>query len=60
MEGKIHPDDLEDRLLMATCAVLHGFENRALCPKEVAEVMLERGWLKNAYVSLPLSTPSLG
>ncbi|BGP45957.1 hypothetical protein JCM10450v2_001796 [Rhodotorula kratochvilovae] len=48
MEGKIHPDDLEDRLLMATCAVMHAFENRALCPKEVAEVMLERGWLKNA------------
>ncbi|GAA6057774.1 hypothetical protein JCM3770_006840 [Rhodotorula araucariae] len=48
MEGKIHPDDLDDRLLMATCAVMHAFENRALCPKEVAEVMLERGWLKNA------------
>ncbi|GAA5857442.1 hypothetical protein JCM9279_003179 [Rhodotorula babjevae] len=48
MDGKIHSDDLDDRLLMATCAVLHGFQNRALCPKEVAEVMLERGWLKNA------------
>ncbi|GAA5996133.1 uncharacterized protein JCM10292_007412 [Rhodotorula paludigena] len=48
MADRIHPDDLDDRLLMATCAVLHGFENRALCPKEVAEVMLERDWLKNA------------
>ncbi|BGP13816.1 hypothetical protein JCM10213_006351 [Rhodosporidiobolus nylandii] len=48
MAGKIRKDDLDDRLLMATCAVLHGFENRALCPKEVAEVMLERDWLKNA------------
>lgn len=51
MDGKIHSDDLDDRLLMATCAVLHGFQNRALCPKEVAEVMLERGWLKNACVA---------
>ncbi|BGP54008.1 hypothetical protein JCM8202v2_001580 [Rhodotorula sphaerocarpa] len=48
MKGRIQPDDLDDKLLMATCAVLHGFENRALCPKEVAEVMLERDWLKNA------------
>ncbi|GAA5920228.1 hypothetical protein JCM1841_000429 [Sporobolomyces salmonicolor] len=48
MDGKIRKEDLDDRLLMATCAVLHSHENRALCPKEVAEVMLERGWLKNA------------
>ncbi|GAA5871725.1 hypothetical protein JCM3774_003031 [Rhodotorula dairenensis] len=48
MQGKIKRDDLDDKLLMATCAVLHAFENRALCPKEVAEVMLERDWLKNA------------
>ncbi|GAA5848400.1 hypothetical protein JCM8547_004504 [Rhodosporidiobolus lusitaniae] len=48
MHGKIRKEDLDDRLLMATCAVLHRFENRALCPKEVAEVMLERDWLKNA------------
>ncbi|GAA5989272.1 hypothetical protein JCM10908_001234 [Rhodotorula pacifica] len=48
MQGKIQRDDLDDKLLMATCAVLHAFENRALCPKEVAEVMLERDWLKNA------------
>ncbi|GAA5822987.1 hypothetical protein JCM11251_004447 [Rhodosporidiobolus azoricus] len=48
MQGKIRKEDMDDRLLMATCAVLHGFENRALCPKEVAEVMLERDWLKNA------------
>ncbi|KWU46434.1 hypothetical protein RHOSPDRAFT_31889 [Rhodotorula sp. JG-1b] len=48
MQGKIKRDDLDDKLLMATCAVLHAFENRALCPKEIAEVMLERDWLKNA------------
>ena len=48
MEGRIRPEDLEDRLLMATCAVMHTHENRALCPKEVAEVMFERGWLHNA------------
>lgn len=54
MQGKIKRDDLDDKLLMATCAVLHAFENRALCPKEIAEVMLERDWLKNAYVMLPL------
>jgi hypothetical protein len=48
MSGKIRKEDLDDRLLMATCAVMHGHQNRALCPKEVAEVMLERGWLKNA------------
>lgn len=59
MHGKVRKEDLDDRLLMATCAVLHGFENRALCPKEVAEVMLERDWLKNAFVfffPLPRST----
>lgn len=50
MQGRIKRDDLDDKLLMATCAVLHAFENRALCPKEIAEVMLERDWLKNAYV----------
>lgn len=57
MQGKIKRDDLEDKLLMATCAVLHAFENRALCPKEVAEVMLERDWLKNAYVMSCASCP---
>ncbi|GAA5968083.1 hypothetical protein JCM11641_003722 [Rhodosporidiobolus odoratus] len=48
MRHKMRKDDLEDRLLMATCSILRDFENRALCPKEVAEVMLERDWLKNA------------
>lgn len=51
MNGRIRKEDLDDRLLMATCAVMHRHQNRALCPKEVAEVMLEQGWLKNAYVS---------
>ncbi|GAA5957685.1 hypothetical protein JCM3765_001480 [Sporobolomyces pararoseus] len=51
MTDKIRKEDLDDRLLMATCAVMHGHQNRALCPKEVAEVMLERGWLKNAGTS---------
>ncbi|GAA5905065.1 uncharacterized protein JCM6883_004955 [Sporobolomyces salmoneus] len=51
MTGKIRKEDLDDRLLMATCAVMHDHQNRALCPKEVAEVMLERGWLKNAGTS---------
>ncbi|GAA5941096.1 uncharacterized protein JCM15063_000646 [Sporobolomyces koalae] len=51
MTGKIRKEDLDDRLLMATCAVMHCHENRALCPKEVAEVMLEKGWLKNAGTS---------
>lgn len=46
----VRPEDREDRLLMATCAVLHAHQNRALCPKEVAEVMFEKGWLHNAYV----------
>lgn len=55
MEDKVRKEDREDKLLMATCAVLHAFENRALCPKEVAEVMLERNWLKNACVR-PLSS----
>lgn len=48
MEDKVRNEDKEDRLLMATCAVLLAHENRALCPKEVAEVMEERGWLRNA------------
>ncbi|KAK4705708.1 hypothetical protein P7C70_g492, partial [Phenoliferia sp. Uapishka_3] len=48
MQGRIKKEDLDDRLLMATCAILHSHENRALCPKEVAEVMFERQWLHNA------------
>lgn len=44
---KIRKEDQEDRLLMATCAVLHSHENRALCPKEIAEVMFQRDWLHN-------------
>lgn len=48
MEDKIKPEDKEDRLLMATCAVIHANENRALCPKEIAELMHQRGWLHNA------------
>ncbi|KAM0754046.1 hypothetical protein T439DRAFT_170310 [Meredithblackwellia eburnea MCA 4105] len=44
----IHKQDLDDRLLMATCAVLRDHHNRALCPKEIAEVMFERNWLHNA------------
>lgn len=48
MEGRIRKEDLDDRLLMATCAIVHSHQNRALCPKEVAEVMFERNWLHNA------------
>lgn len=48
LRSLIRDVDLADRLLMATCAVLHSHGNRALCPKEVAEVMFERGWLHNA------------
>ena len=48
LAANIQPGDREDRLLMATCAVMHSHGNRALCPKEVAEVMFERGWLHNA------------
>lgn len=48
MHGRIKKEDLDDRLLMATCAILRAHENRALCPKEVAEVMFERNWLHNA------------
>jgi hypothetical protein len=44
----VQKQDAEDRLLMATCAVLHSHENRALCPKEIAEVMFQRNWLHNA------------
>lgn len=47
MAGKVRKEDQDDRLLMATCAVLHSHENRALCPKEVAEVMFQRNWLHN-------------
>lgn len=47
MADKIRKEDQEDRLLMATCAVLHSHENRALCPKEIAEVMFQRDWLHN-------------
>ncbi|KAK4053045.1 hypothetical protein OIV83_001780 [Microbotryomycetes sp. JL201] len=44
----VKQEDLDDRLLMAICAVLHSHDNRALCPKEIAEVMFERQWLFNA------------
>lgn len=47
MEGKIRKEDLDDRLLMATCSVLLAHENRALCPKEIAEVLFQRDWLHN-------------
>ena len=48
MHGAVDKEDQEDRLLMATCSVLLMNENRALCPKEIAEVMFEKGWLHNA------------
>ncbi|KAM0792435.1 hypothetical protein ACM66B_005112 [Microbotryomycetes sp. NB124-2] len=44
----VKPEDSEDKLLMAICAVLHSHDNRALCPKEIVEVMFERQWLFNA------------
>lgn len=44
----VQPMDREDRLLMATCSILLEHGNRALCPKEIAEVMFEKGWLQNA------------
>lgn len=46
--GRIRKEDSDDRLLMATCAVLYMHGNRALCPKEMAEVMFEKKWLHNA------------
>jgi len=46
--ARIRPEDLDDRLLMAMCQILHDHENRALVPKEVAEVMFQRNWLHNA------------
>ena len=45
---RIRPEDLDDRLLMAMCQILHDHDNRALVPKEVAEVMFQRNWLHNA------------
>lgn len=48
LQHMVRKQDLDDKLLMATCAVLHSHENRALCPKEIAEVMFQRGWLHNA------------
>lgn len=46
----IQAADQADRLLMAICSVCLSAENRALCPKEIAEVLFQRGWLHNAYV----------
>ncbi len=45
---RIRQEDLEDRLLMAMCQILYDHDNRALVPKEVAEVMFQRNWLHNA------------
>lgn len=45
---KVQPADQEDRILMAICRILMDFDNRALCPKEIADTMEERGWLMNA------------
>lgn len=47
-KGKVQPVDQEDRILMAICRILMDHENRALCPKEIADTMEEKGWLMNA------------
>ncbi|SCV68988.1 BQ2448_2008 [Microbotryum intermedium] len=48
MAAKVRKQDADDRLLMAICDVLLSHQNRALCPKEIAEVMFARDWLKSA------------
>lgn len=45
---RIRKEDADDRLLMATCAIIQEHENRALCPKEIADSMTERNWLQHA------------
>lgn len=41
---EIHPDDRSDQLLMAICAALVSVDNRALCPKEIADVVFKNHW----------------
>jgi hypothetical protein len=41
---RIQPDDLNDTVLMLCARALATCGNRALCPKEIAEVMMYRGW----------------
>ncbi|KDE06964.1 hypothetical protein MVLG_02703 [Microbotryum lychnidis-dioicae p1A1 Lamole] len=48
MAAKVRQQDADDKLLMAICDVLLSHDNRALCPKEIAEVMFARDWLKSA------------
>ena len=41
---QVQPDDRSDALLMLICGSLAAVENRALCPKEIAELCSRRGW----------------
>jgi len=38
LRGQLQPDDANDNLLMLICGALAAVSNRALCPKEIAEV----------------------
>lgn len=42
----LRDQDAKDEPLMVICAALASVDNRALCPKEIAEVIEERGWAK--------------
>ena len=43
--ARLQADDLQDDLLMRICSALASVGNRALCPKEIAEVCKARGWV---------------
>lgn len=51
LRDQIAPEDLADNMLMTICSVLMAVDNRALCPKEIAEVMQYWGWT-TPYASL--------
>jgi hypothetical protein len=42
--NRLHAEDAQDSLLVMCCEALTAVENRALCPKEIAEICMDRGW----------------
>lgn len=44
LRDQLAPEDLNDSMLMSICSALASVDNRALCPKEIAEILMYRGW----------------
>ena len=44
--GQIVQDDMKDDKLMAVCAALETFGNRALTPTEIGDICVNQGWIR--------------